>query len=144
MPTPWLVQRLRVRTYQANRKGVDSKFEMDYMGSAEFEFGTLPDTLRKMRSNPYPDAVIPFQIGKVTLYFVGIPASLEEAKALAVDQLGPRTMRFKEATCLNELLGPCCQYCGWWALDGNPLPWAIFSSKELAGEWLKLAYVAPG
>ena len=48
MRSTWLVQRAK----QVNRNyksGIDNFIDLDYMGSAEFEFGTIPKTLKNMR-----------------------------------------------------------------------------------------------
>jgi hypothetical protein len=50
---PYLIQRVKRRSYKKydNEKGLDYNFEMDYMGSAEFEFGSLPKSFNRIISN---------------------------------------------------------------------------------------------
>lgn len=46
---PWLVQRASLRSSRpAQITGIDSLFRFHYMGSAEFEFGGLPKSLRRV------------------------------------------------------------------------------------------------
>lgn len=45
----WLVQRIEPRT-RSNPGLLGSKFELDYMGSAEFEYGRPQESIRRMRS----------------------------------------------------------------------------------------------
>jgi len=50
--SPWLVQRAKFKDVKIeNIVGIDSLLSMDYMGSAEFEFGGLPQSLRRMVAN---------------------------------------------------------------------------------------------
>lgn len=52
MKKPYLVQRILKKDYSApGKKGVDALFSFDYMGSAEFEFGALPQALKRMREH---------------------------------------------------------------------------------------------
>lgn len=50
LPLPYLVQRMEEREGPNDRKGVEAFFCMNYMGSAEFEFGALPNALRRIRA----------------------------------------------------------------------------------------------
>lgn len=44
-------QRLRTRTFKAPGRGIDQFFECEYMGSAEFEYGSLPTALKSFRTS---------------------------------------------------------------------------------------------
>lgn len=45
----WLIQRGRFKdVLRENITGIDSLLKFDYMGAAEFEFGALPKSLRRM------------------------------------------------------------------------------------------------
>jgi hypothetical protein len=46
----WLVQRLRKSYPSEVRAGFDAVFALDYMGSAEFEWGAIPKALQSVRS----------------------------------------------------------------------------------------------
>jgi len=47
---PWLVQRATFKD-RTHREGVDSMLEFDYMGSAEYEFGAIGKSLKRIREN---------------------------------------------------------------------------------------------
>lgn len=49
--TPYLVQRMNYRKNPVDEFSFDGLFNLDYMGSSEFEWGALPKALRKMRDN---------------------------------------------------------------------------------------------
>lgn len=45
---PYLIQRAKFKN-NPERKGIDSILSFDYMGSAEFEFGALPQSLKRIK-----------------------------------------------------------------------------------------------
>jgi len=54
MEQPYLIQRakfIKEDEYSVNRKGIDKLLRFDYMGSAEFEFGALPQSLKRIRAD---------------------------------------------------------------------------------------------
>jgi hypothetical protein len=76
-------------------KSIDHYFEMDYMGASEseFEWGTVPEALRRMRMAAQMGEVgaLPVRIkvaGKYLCWFVGRDSEYLLAKALFIDQLG--------------------------------------------------------
>ena len=48
MNKPYLVQRAKFKKDVVENTGIDSILNLDYMGSAEFEFGSLPKSLKEM------------------------------------------------------------------------------------------------
>lgn len=48
----YLVQRM-TRRDNPHATGFDAAFDLDYMGSAEFEFGAIPTSLQRMRAHPH-------------------------------------------------------------------------------------------
>jgi hypothetical protein len=50
MINPYLIQRAKFKN-RGDKEGIDSILKFDYMGSAEFEFGALPESLKRVRSN---------------------------------------------------------------------------------------------
>lgn len=48
METPWLIQRAKFN--DSDREGIDGIIRLDYMGSAEFEFGAVPQSLKRIRT----------------------------------------------------------------------------------------------
>ena len=156
----WLVQRLEKHTNPVtDSKGVDSVFRMDYMGSAEFEWGALPKSLKQMRE------VAAISTEKTVLekvehvmrdedrkevthkaYFVG-PASLVPiAEAFFVSELtGENKKRLKESTMIRDAYqvekrsDHYQRLVGWWVIDDTP-PWAILKTDEAARDWKRLVY----
>lgn len=49
--TPYLIQRARFSKFHSDKIGIDSLLDFDYMGSAEFEFGALGKSLKRVREN---------------------------------------------------------------------------------------------
>lgn len=149
---PRLVQRVQWNDPPNEyRDGIDHYFSLDYMGSAEFEFGTCPGALRFMREDASGwDKKLPIQIkaGKFVAWYVGPLECLEYAEKFFSDQLDKekrydprlqeRTEIFDSYTPLNKSNTQWYnKIIGWWALDAAPCPWAFFKKKEYAKKWLE-------
>lgn len=143
---PSLVQRVIRRKTSIDKKGIDSIFEFDYMGSSEFEWGTLPKALKMMREDRKNDpkgwVIRHITIKESAIFFYGSPTMLNRAITFFQDQLLPfeeRQGRTKEFTYLYETyfprphnrLGP---YHGWWILDAK-VPYLLFPNQENAKAW---------
>lgn len=144
-----LIQRVVRRKYMSEHsKGVDRMFEFDYMGRAEFEFGTIPQALKAMRSRKdgvwdlEPAVIV---VGEHTAYYVGAPETFDVAVQVFEDQLKTREerkLRPLEWTYIHETyvpnprstLGP---FHGWWVLDGS-MPFLLFKEKAHAEDWIKV------
>lgn len=50
MRKPYLIQRATFQDREG-KKGIDAIISLDYMGSAEFEWGALPESLGRIRKN---------------------------------------------------------------------------------------------
>lgn len=58
-----LVQRMTRNAHPSSRAvGLDRAFKLEYMGSAEFEWGSVPQSLRTMRTDPVSVSVRPLTI----------------------------------------------------------------------------------
>lgn len=141
---PWLIQRVVARELkdQTLGKGIDGAFIFDYMGSSEFEWGTLPHSLRLMRA---ADAGWEPEKLKAGGWYVGPSERLPIAEELVADQRGPMTWRLKERTLLSEGFnaGPRgLRMDGWWAVETThergAIPFIVFRDKAHADLWLKL------
>lgn len=138
----WLVQRIRRRD-MSSAKGIDALFTFDYMGSAEFEFGTLPQALKAMRAAK-TERWRPEEItsGKFRAYYLGASDMIDMAAELFQDQLKPieKRHRLKELSYIRESyvdgeLKAMQPFDGWWALD--PVPsFVLFRQKDHAEAWL--------
>lgn len=140
----YLVQRIELRDPpDPTRKGVDALFAFDYMGSAEFEFGTLPHSLRLMREQPL--ALRKMRSGEHIAWFIGRESDAPLAEALFADQIGPRAWRLKEWTEIDRAYGVRSDWpsraVGWWAVQTKHasakswVPFAFFKGKAHAETW---------
>lgn len=147
---PFLIQRV-IRRDRKNPEpyGVDAYFSFDYMGASEFEFGTLPKALKKMKAKRGSFSI---QRVKVELngqfhtgWAVCRPEEFDEVVATFADQLGPRIFRKDtlERTEMDRAYGLNSiwkdkpgEITGWWALDAA-VPWLLFVKKADARLWLK-------
>lgn len=141
----YYVQRIcERRSPAASSRGVDRHFIMDYMGSAEFEFGALLRALWGLRSVEMSGPVSIEHDGAVC-WFVGPAGLLDEAREFFVGQLSATPPRLKEFSGIKrEYESSDGRYVGWWNLaDASrrgqlAAPgWAIFRKKAHAALWLE-------
>lgn len=144
----YLVQRLTPRNTPTPERGFDGFFACEYMGSAEFEFGALPQSLKAMRAEPLvrDQVEITFKLPKTegetvtrTVYLAGTKSGVQAARdsMQAWVDGGLRAKErsnFEEAvTCLDWMGRPMSQYNqtrAWWAIDENVM-WSL--DPEIAG-----------
>lgn len=117
----YLVQRLSPRTYGTG-KGFDTHFKMEYMGSSEFEWGALPDSLKAMRATDLQITGLP--LDAVTVYFVAAKTNTTLHDDFMDWATNPkRPFWSKDATYLDELIeGARREYVdtiGWWDVDSH-------------------------
>jgi hypothetical protein len=120
---PYLIQRLRLKKDAPKEPaGFDQLYECDYMGAAEFEYGTLPTSLREITA-----ALDGFEVTKVLpevlahdgrrLYTVCHRDYTAEIMALVPDLIADK-FRLKEHTGIKAALtGEKSWYNGmdaWW------------------------------
>jgi hypothetical protein len=90
----WLVQRL---THDPQRK----ELRPDYMGSAEFEFGTLRHTFGLLAQASLTTST--YWWGRFQFWIVGTSRGTSHAHDLINDQFSTRKWRLKERTYLPEI-----------------------------------------
>lgn len=75
----WLTQRVLVAD-RPSKTGFDRLFRLDYMGSAEFEFGAVPAALRSLRQTDVAATMRAIRVDgtDVDVWFVCDPAAVEE------------------------------------------------------------------
>ncbi len=152
---PYLVQRLTWREEPDNRyKGrLGQNFEIEWMGAAEFEFGTVGaqmDALARELENLIVDKISLPAESKIVqeLWYVGMPDQRREAEDLIEDQLKEHPLyRFCEPLYLRQRLGAGDDMRprptdGWWAYSkqsrggtddrGMKVSWALFMQEEHA------------
>lgn len=147
---PHLVQRVEWMDPPRDRGGVDRYFGFSYMGSSEFEWGSLPSALKYMREDVAKwDENLPVEmrVRDHVAWYVGPPEGLAVAEALFAWQLDEKRRYvhkdwyLKERTEIRDAYIPSgqweCKVIGWWAIDAAPCPWAFFMEKAHAEQWLK-------
>lgn len=169
---PNMIQRIKQR-WEPPRDGkgaVDANFSFDYMGSSEFEYGALPETLKEMRANPKDVIFEKIEHRGHKAYYVGPLAGLPIAVELFRHELDTPfpytgfTQRFKEVTNIKDSYPeptttdtqkkkyrksaqrkqerPNYSACiGWWAVC-TETPFAIFKNDPDARLWKDAIYGA--
>jgi hypothetical protein len=152
---PYLIQRVQRRTHpQAGKKGVDTEFSFDYMGSSEFEWGSLPASLRYMRVQPNIASML--VVCNHTLYYLGPVHILGQLVGFLKDELSaewPANRHTMERTemwrSLNfDLLEPRTKkyfrpFDGWWCISDNHerqdrAIWLLFRKADDRDLWDRL------
>ena len=137
---PYLVQRLRRRgTPNMTYAGIYRDFELEYMGSAEFEFGTANAQLTQMvlccDELKIEEVKLPSNVttNEGVVWYLGRIEQLPQAKAFVEDQLGPTpSVRFQERPEFRDVLIPgkwVPRATGWWAYSSYSRlqrPWVLF------------------
>lgn len=131
----YLVQRLESRrpVLDASR-GFDAYFTLDYMGSAEFEWGAVPKALKSMRRKPasIESVTVDFPAGARTVHFVGPRGVSENAEPMAEWARGEGGRRYpffgKEWTHFDHAVAgeayPYSRADAWWDLQ-NDVAWSL-------------------
>lgn len=129
--TPYLIQRGQFKPIAFGEiTGFDSLIQFDYMGSAEFEFGAMPKSLRRIAGAAANYSVSPSGMeakdGRVLFVFCA-PTDADEIKTWLACA-AKRAVRTKESTHLPAALGIEPDAYGrrtdfWWDLDNDWLAW---------------------
>lgn len=131
-----LVQRCTLKTTSVvDVTGVDSLFDYDYMGAAEYEFGSLGKSLRRIvpRCAEYEivDTCHRFQGGAWLMVFCEKTKRADALRDIA--DIVTRKIRTQEGSYLPEVLAgqDPSFYCteAWWAIDDD---WIAFRGAERA------------
>lgn len=144
MKNPYLVQRLcrkDPKFVDLSKIGIDRVCSLDYMGSAEFEFGAIPTALRTMRNYCSVLRCMEFNVGEHKgLSFVGNLDHFAYATKWFSEELKDMFChKAKESTYIHYILNDKDpelgkRICGWWALD-QKVPWAIFLDMNIGKQW---------
>lgn len=144
---PWLIQRMRRRPdddpMAEKYTGPDRLWVMEYMGAAEFEFGTLPEALRRMALVREQLEVSSHEIDGHTLWALGLRAHKETIASLLAYEITRRgePWRFKEYTAIRTALNldghGADPDMAWWALDARVSPFVIFQDEQDTRSWLE-------
>lgn len=110
-------------------------FSFDYMGSAEFEFGAIPECFQQIAKNIKQYSAHEIVINKMSIYII-CNDSEKELIDERIKELAKDKIRCKEWTAFNQALGlnkyskkEDCRTFGWLELDNEFL---FFVDKEMA------------
>jgi hypothetical protein len=149
--TPYLIQRGMFRDVKLEEiVGIDSLIIFDYMGSAEFEFGALPRSLRRIVVNLAEYELV--QVNDIVdrdnnVLFVFCLKDQKEEVIEAIKGLGSRKFRLKEFSAFDyhvkSAIGQRDEDARWWMKRVN-FWWDIqhdymFCFTSDHGERIKLA-----
>lgn len=132
----WLIQRGCFKNIKKKDiVGIDSLVSFDYMGSAEFEFGALPESLKEICKNlsDYKKFPTPYKKGEETLYI--ICTDIVSAKENLDEVISGKQL--KERSYLDVLFGNADSVFApkdirndfWWDLGNH---WMCVIGKEKA------------
>lgn len=130
----YLVQRLESKNPRRTDAGFDGYFSIDYMGSAEFEWGAIPKALTAMCERPAQIEPADVTIGGITrtVYFVGhkgVSSSAADMEEWAQGGGGRRVPYYgKEWTYFDDAFAgkadPYRTTDAWWDILSN-VGWAL-------------------
>jgi hypothetical protein len=157
---PYLIQRMSYKLpkedqepkTKLNSTSVDHYFRQDYMGSAEFEWGALPGTLKQWRKAK--DILITQIQVDLYMFYLVAPKTTVDSYLTQITQwwkgecTGKPLFRLKETTNVKNWKDNSIndRYDGWWSVDfrdehhsrqtdGTPWLFAIFKDPEHAKIW---------
>lgn len=133
--TPYLIQRLSLRNgAPKDPDSFDKLYSCDYMGSAEFEFGALPDSLKEITRNLDSYRIVRVEPKTAAhdgrLLYAVCTDEQEEDLLGFVPQLVDGTLRLKELIYLKEALEePVPAVVAWWDVSNH---WLLVLGEKTA------------
>ena len=126
---PYLIQRAKFET-DTDRIGLDSILAFDYMGSAEFEFGALPKSLKRIRDKISDYTYFQYSFynhpSKVVTVFCKKTQELIIPEIL--EDLFKDKYRLKEHCDLYNFVTPTTSYRTsdfWWDIENDYMFWRL-------------------
>lgn len=127
----FLTQRLTRRTTTGG-KGFDAAFACQYMGAAEFEWGAIPESLKRIRAAKkigVHEGVVTRRSITATVFVVGDVKRIAAVPDLLTDWLVDDYPRGKESTYFPEAVDGTTQEWhadthAWWALNADVM-WTL-------------------
>lgn len=121
----YLIQRARFND-NPNKNGIDSILSFDYMGSSEFEWGALRNSLKEIRnrSNEYTFLDVPIKDKVITVYCLeGVKSEVKQY----LDELSENKMRLKEFSAFDKYIKNDGYFKDrvdfWWDIQNNVMFW---------------------
>lgn len=118
---PWLIQRCTITNYApVEGQSFSDCIKCDYMGSSEFEWGIIPETISALNAKSHKLKVFKYA-GKAALFFLCLPEQAD-AYQVVLEQLLARKIQTKEYVFSSEKSGATL----WIDLDNQ----VVFSTSE--------------
>lgn len=133
---PYLIQRAKFES-RPDRKGVDRLLAFDYMGSAEFEFGALPESLKRVRRNIDEYVRFQYSFTKTPSKVVTVFCKKDQQELVGdiLEQLADQKIRLKEYCDLSNFVKGEERYGVndfWWDIDNDWFFWKFNPDFDLA------------
>ncbi len=128
MEKPYCIQRAKFES-RNDKIGIDKLLRFDYMGSAEFEFGALPESLKRVRANFNDYMIFDYSFKKFPSKSVTIYCKKEQYDFIGdiLEELAERKIRLKErcdlSDWLNEKESSYKRNDFWWDIDQDWFFW---------------------
>lgn len=129
---PYLIQRAAFRN-EPNRKGIDAILRFDYMGSSEFEWGALPDSLNRIRRDIDDYTYFQYSFTGHPTKVVTVFSKKDQSEQIPeiLEQLAnkERPIRLKERCDLidwvkpEECFSPYNRNDHWWDIENDWMFW---------------------
>lgn len=119
---PYLIQRATFK-YDPYRNGIDSILDFDYMGSAEFEFGALPQSLKRIRENISDYCISTFEIKNKKISFF---CNNKLIKSEIIDGLADNKFHLKEYCDFSNYINNKLRFRSsdfWWDIENDYMFW---------------------
>lgn len=131
MERPYLIQRAKFITEDestTSRKGIDKLLGFDYMGSAEFEFGALPKSLKRIRADHKDYIQFQYSFKKHPTKVLTVLCKKNEYNEVCaiLEELALNKIRLKERCDLPKFLqGKSDTWDNdfWWDIDNDFMFW---------------------
>jgi hypothetical protein len=120
----YLIQRGRFENRNF-KKGIDSIINLDYMGSSEFEFGAIPESLGNIRKSINEYTYLDMQV-KDKIITVFCKESQKSDVKIYLDQLAVNNMKLKEHSDFDNYIDPIHlknRTDFWWDLQNDLMFW---------------------
>lgn len=132
---PYLIQRGMFFKNEL-RKGIDSILRFDYMGAAEFEWGALPESLKRIREGQYI-----FTELIVNDKLVGVYCKQNQIADLQeyLDGLAARKFRLHEYSAFDDYIFTGRfnnRFDFWWDIENDIMFWR--ENEEFTNKFMKL------
>jgi len=130
MEKPYCIQRAKFDNNRPDKKGIDKLLQFDYMGSAEFEFGALPASLKRVRANLNDYIMFQYSFKKFPSKCVTVYCKKEQYDFVGeiLEELSEGKLRLKGYCDLQGFVNPKKEFAHnrndfWWDIDQDWFFW---------------------